>query len=134
MKHPKPTKKKYDKQAFQEKILKLDPVCMAPGCDKPSDVGHHVIYKSKWSTPIENAVGFDRDDIRNGIGLCSTCHRKAHDGLGINGISGREWVFRTLNNIIANAGSWDDVNHMFYRFIEVRNQIYMSLVRKGILN
>ena len=89
--------KKYNNKAFQVKILRLDPICMRPHCNNRAVSAHHIIYKSQWSSVIEQRLGFDRDDIRNGLSLCAEDDYKGHNGDGINGISGREFIYNILD-------------------------------------
>ena len=119
-------KKQRDNARFQVMILTLDPQCMCPGCQNESAHGHHIIYKSKWSSVVESVLGFGRDSNQNGIGLCAVCHYKAHNGCGINGKSGREFMFDILNSFSKDTG-------YYYRFLKIKNELKKSLIRKGVV-
>ena len=118
-------KKRYDKKAFQTKILKLDPICMCPHCNNPAVSGHHIIYKSQWSDLAEYALTVSRDSADNGIGLCAECHYKCHNGDGINGISGREFTYNILNFYNKKTG-------YYYRWLKMKAELKKSLIRKGV--
>ena len=128
MKYPKPTKKKKNKKAgkaFQKKILKLDPICMVSGCGKPATEAHHIIYKSKWSTVIEERLRFDRDDPKNAIALCHEHHEKFHNGDGLYGVSGRQYAYVKLKELM-------DGNHKHQvRFNEIITELNKSLILKA---
>ena len=117
--------KKYDNKAFQIKILKLDPICMRPHCNNPAVSGHHIIYKSQWSSVIEQRLGFDRDDIRNGLSLCAEDDYKGHNGLGTGKMSGREFVYDILD-------AYNEKTVYFHRYKAVKEELKKSLIRKGI--
>ena len=118
--------KKYNKAKFQREILAFDRVCINPDCENPSCEAHHIKYKSQWGNSDTKRLGFDRDSIHNGCGLCAGCHYKAHNGLGIGQISGREFMFDMLNGYNENTA-------YYHRFLKIKEELKKSLIRKGVI-
>ena len=110
-------------RVFSLMILNLDPQCMCAGCLNPSSSAHHIKYKSQWGVSDTEALGFDRDSNQNGCGLCGACHYKVHNGDGLNGISGREFMYNILNGYGKNTG-------YYYRWLKIKEDLKKSLIRK----
>ena len=53
-------------------ILRRDPTCRWPGCNKPSEVADHIV---PWSEAVRLGWELDEiDDVSNGQGLCNEHH------------------------------------------------------------
>lgn len=63
------TQRGYDvrHREWRDQILKRDPQCKATGCAARSTVADHIV-------PIRQ--GGARFDLRNGQGMCETCHNR----------------------------------------------------------
>jgi len=65
-------------EVWRKVILALHPRCVT-GCGYPATDAHHIISRGNHNT---------RHRIENGLGLCRSCHRHAHDYPS----SFREWL------------------------------------------
>lgn len=47
------------KKLIQEFVMLRDPICVEPGCGAPSDCGHHLFKRDRWTTAFlpEACVG-----------------------------------------------------------------------------
>lgn len=113
------------KQSFQNLILVEDPICRVVGCAVESIQGHHIIYKSKWTKEIESRLEVKMDSLSNGIGLCAEHHFQAHNGTGLKGISGREFMYQKLDQLVKISGFHEA------RWGKVWKELEKSLILKG---